>query len=105
MAENLEANKALVRRLYARLQGAGDTAAADEIVADDYVDHSLPGIGEGGRPELYALVAGVRSALPDVAPVVEQAVAEGDLVACRVVARGTHTGTPFPPASRLPGGR
>jgi predicted ester cyclase len=97
MAENLEGNKALVRRLYARLQGAGDTAAADEIVTDDYVDHSLPGIGEGGRPELYALVAGVRSALPDVAPVVEQAVAEGDLVACRVVARGTHTGTPFPP--------
>jgi steroid delta-isomerase-like uncharacterized protein len=97
MAESLEANKALVRRLYASLMGAGDTATADQLVAEDYVDHSLPGIGEGGRAELYALVAGVRGALPDVTPVVEQAVAEGDLVACRVVARGTHSGTPFPP--------
>jgi predicted ester cyclase len=94
---HLEANKALVRRLYERLMANGDVGAAGEIVADDYVDHSLPGNIEGGRTELIGVVQAVRAAIPDIAPTVDQAVAEGDLVAVRVTARGHHTGTPFPP--------
>ena len=97
MNDQLEANKDLVRRLYAVLHGAGDTAAASAIVAEDYVDHDLPGMGQGGRDQLFMLVSGVRAAIPDVHPTVVQAVAEGDLVAARVVAEGTHTGAPFPP--------
>lgn len=94
---DLEGNKQLVRNLYARLMGDGDRSAAAEIVADDYVDHDLPGIGEGGRQELVALVEGVRAAIPDIRPTLPQVIAEGDLVAVRVVASGTHTGAPFPP--------
>ena len=105
MTANLDSNKDLVRRLYATLHGGGDTASAREIVSADYVDHDLPGIGEGGRDELFALVAGVRAAVPDVQPTVVQAVAEGDLVAARVVAQGTHTGTPFPPGIPAAGAR
>jgi predicted ester cyclase len=97
MTDQLEANKDLVRSLYAVLQGAGDTNAASAILAADYLDHDLPGIGEGGREQLFLLVAAVRAAIPDVRPAVVQAVAEGNLVAVRVVAEGTHTGTPFPP--------
>jgi predicted ester cyclase len=97
MSHHLELNKALVRRLYDRLMGNGDVAAAETIVADDYVDHSLPGNVEGGRAELFGLVQAVRAAIPDIAPVVDLAVAEGDLVAVRVTARGHHTGAPFPP--------
>jgi predicted ester cyclase len=105
MTDQLDANKDLVRRLYAVLHGAGDTAAASAIVAPDYVDHDLPGIGEGGRDQLFILVAGVRGAIPDVRPSVVQAVAEGDLVAARVVAEGTHTGDPFPPGIPASGAR
>lgn len=97
MSDQLEPNKALVRRLYDRLMANGDTAAAEAIVADQYVDHSLPGNVEGGRAELFGLVQAVRAAIPDIAPVVDLAVAEGDLVAVRVTARGHHTGAPFPP--------
>jgi steroid delta-isomerase-like uncharacterized protein len=105
MTEDRQADKELIRRLYAVLHASGDTDAASRIVADDYVDHDLPGIGQGGRDELFALVAGVRSAVPDVRPSVVQAVADGDLVAVRVVAEGTHTGTPFPPGIPATGAR
>jgi predicted ester cyclase len=101
----LDSNKELVRRLYATLHGGGDTVAALEIVADDYLDHDLPGIGDGGRDQLFMLVAGVRAALPDVHPTVVQAVAEDDLVAARVIAEGTHTGAPFPPGIPASGAR
>lgn len=97
MSDELESNKALVRRLYDRLMANGDTAAAEAIVADDYLDHSLPGNVDGGRAELLGLVESVRAAIPDIAPVVDVAVAEGDLVAVRITARGHHTGAPFPP--------
>jgi predicted SnoaL-like aldol condensation-catalyzing enzyme len=97
VSHHLEANKALVHRLYERLMASGDVAAAEEIIADTYVDHSLPGMAEAGRAELIGLVQAVRAAIPDIAPTVDQAVAEGDLVAVRITARGHHTGAPFPP--------
>jgi predicted ester cyclase len=105
MTDQLEASKDLVRRLYAVLHGSGDTEAASTILAPDYLDHDLPGIGEGGRDQLFQLVAGVRSAVPDVRPTVVQAVAEDDLVAVRVVAEGTHSGRPFPPGIPASGAR
>jgi predicted ester cyclase len=97
MTGQLESNKALVQRLYERLMANGDVSAAEEVLDPGYVDHSLPGNAVGGRTELIGLVQGVRAAIPDIAPVVDQAVAEGDLVAVRVTARGHHTGAPFPP--------
>jgi predicted ester cyclase len=87
----------LVRRLYGGLMAKGDTAVADEVLAEDYLDHDIPGVGEGGRKELVAAVQAVRAAFPDVAPTLGPILAEGDLVAVRVEAHGSHTGTPFPP--------
>ena len=97
MADTQESNKSIVRRLYDRLMGAGDVATAVGLLADDFVDHSLPGNVEGGRTELIDVVQAVRAAIPDIAPVVDQAIAEGELVAVRITARGHHTGAPFPP--------
>ena len=97
MSQQLEDNKLLVRRLYDRLMANGDVDTAVEIVDDGYVDHSLPGNAKGGRAELIGVVQAVRAAIPDIAPVVDLAVAEGDLIAVRVTARGHHTGAPFPP--------
>jgi predicted ester cyclase len=90
-------NKELVERLYGGLMASGDTAVADEVLADDYLDHDIPGVGEGGRQELVAAVQAVRASFPDIAPALGPMLAEGDLVAVRVEARGTHTGAPFPP--------
>lgn len=96
MNNQLEANKQLVRRLYGTLMARGDTVAADEILATDYVDHDIPGHhGDGGREQLKAAVLGVRAAFPDVKPELFEIFAEGDLVAVRVEASGTHTGQPF----------
>ena len=92
-----QANKELVHRLYNTLMAEGDVAAAHEILAAGYVDHDIPGLGEGGRAELIQAVQGVRAAFPDIKPTLPQTLAEGDLVSVRVIARGTHTGAPFPP--------
>lgn len=97
MSDQLEVNKALVRRLYERLMANGDVGAAEEILDERYVDHSLPGNAEGGRAELLGVVQAVRAAIPNIAPTVDQAVAEDDLVAIRITARGRHTDAPFPP--------
>lgn len=91
-----EANKDLIRRLYSTLMAHGDTAAADEILAEDYVDHDVPGLpGDRGREELKAAVLGVRAAFPDVMPELHEMVAEGDSVSVRVEAGATHTGEAF----------
>jgi predicted SnoaL-like aldol condensation-catalyzing enzyme len=95
--ETAERNKALVHELYGTLMAQGDVEAAQRILADEYRDHDLPGVGEGGRAELIQVVQGVRAAFPDITPTLYETLADGDLVAVRVIARGTHTGAPFPP--------
>jgi predicted ester cyclase/uncharacterized protein YndB with AHSA1/START domain len=93
---NPDANKELVRRLYGTLMAAGDTAAADTVLAMDYVDHDIPGhAGDGGRDELKAAVLGVRAAFPDIKPELYEMAADLDWVAVRVEASGTHSGTSF----------
>src|SRR5260370_9668221 len=83
-----EDNKALVRRLYAEVMGKGNMTEADELLSTQYVEH-LPA-PTPGREGLKQLVMMVRSAFPDIHNTVEDAVAEGDRVAVRIVVRGTH---------------
>ncbi len=85
----------LVRRLYGSLMANGDAAAARRILAEDYVDHSIPGIGSGGREELIAAVQAVRSSFPDIEPELYELLQDRDLVAVRVEAVGSHSGEPF----------
>lgn len=74
----------------------GDTKSADEILAENYVDQDIPGHpGDGSREELKKAVLGVRLAFPDIKPELFEILAQGDLVAVRVEAEGTHTGEPF----------
>jgi predicted ester cyclase len=100
-----ETNKDLVRRLYAGLMARGDTAVADEVVSAAYVDHDLPGIGEGGKKDLIGAVQAVRASIPDISPSLGPILAEGELVAVRVEAGGSHTGVPFPPGVPASGAR
>ena len=102
MTMTQEKNKELVHRLYGSLHAKGDTTAADEILAEDYVDHDIPGHpGDGTREDLKGAVLAVRAAFPDVMPELFETVAGDDMVSVRVEAGGTHTGEPFagiPPA-------
>jgi steroid delta-isomerase-like uncharacterized protein len=78
MDTTLEANKALVRRIYTDMWNQANPAAAREIFAQPQ------------RVEQY--VAGFLSAFPDLQHTVVNMIAEGDQVAARFSARGTHRG-------------
>jgi len=85
-------NKEIVRRFSDELWGRGDFAAADEVLAPDLIEHNpLPGQGPGrdGHKQVVALF---RSAFPDLHVVTEDLVEEGDRVALRWRAEGTHRG-------------
>ena len=86
-------NKALARRWFEELFNKQNLDAADEIVAQDSINHdplltSLPSGPEGTKyvVNLY------HGAFPDAQITVEDQIAEGDRVATRWTGRGTHQG-------------
>ncbi|MFC8798754.1 ester cyclase [Promicromonospora sp. NPDC057138] len=86
--DELEANKALVRRFYAELD-AGNLGAMDELVSSDFVDHDPPPIPDlpAGRDGLKAAFEIFWRSTPGTHEVLDQ-VAEGDLVVTRIRAQG-----------------
>ena len=86
-------NKALVRRLWEGLVGAGDHGLADELLAPDYTVH-FAGNPPMDRDGFLQFLGGLRTAFPDLAVTVEDQLAEGDWVAVRWTWRGTQRG-PF----------
>ena len=85
-------NKALVRRFYEQID-AGNVDAMDELVAEDFVNHSsfpFPGIS----PDRDGLKKAFRI-LWDATPgthEIEDQVAEADKVVTRLTAHGRHEG-------------
>lgn len=87
-----EANKALVRRFYAEID-KGNLAAMDDLVAEDYIDHSpppLPGL-RPGREGLKQAFQMFWKATPGHHQIEDQ-IAEGDRVVTRLTAIGKHEG-------------
>jgi steroid delta-isomerase-like uncharacterized protein len=84
------------RRIIEEIFGGGNYELAHELVAADAVGHDPaqpePTTGPAG---LIEGARGYRDAFPDLRIVVEQAIAEGDYVAIRWTARGTHKGELF----------
>jgi steroid delta-isomerase-like uncharacterized protein len=87
-----DANKALVRRWFAETDN-GNEAIVDELCAPDYVDHSppLPGMAEGNAGVLQANAV-LAAAFPDTVHLIEDQIAEGDMVVTRLRGRGTFLG-------------
>jgi ketosteroid isomerase-like protein len=80
----VEENKALVRRWFENLFNAGDLTVADEITAQDSVNHDptlddLPRGPEGDK-QVVSLYGG---AFPDANITVKEQIAEGDEVVIR----------------------
>jgi steroid delta-isomerase-like uncharacterized protein len=83
--------KSLVRRFYDEV-GAGNLGVIDELIADEFVDHEeFPGL-EPSKDGVKRFFAMLRSAFPDLGMEVREILADGDLVASRVIATGTQRG-------------
>ncbi|HET7367005.1 MAG TPA: ester cyclase [Gaiella sp.] len=88
-----EDNKQLVRRFYEEVWSKGNLDVADEVFASDYVRHDLRPSNPAPGPEGQKQIASAfRAAFPDLRFDVEFVFAEGDYVAGRWTATGTHTG-------------
>lgn len=92
MASVQEANKALVRRVYAEWWNArGNAASVDEMVRPDFIGH----LDNGKVRTIDTLrqdIAVFQSALGGLREEVEDMIAEGDRVAVRYTLYATHTG-------------
>ena len=87
MAKNADGSRRILEEVF----GGGNYDVIDELVATDAKGHDAalpePTIGREGLKEA---ARGYRSAFPDLKLTIEQVVAEGDYVAIRWTARGTH---------------
>ena len=99
---SIESHKALSRRLYEEVFGAGRVDVADEILAETCVSHgpgTPPVVGTQG---IKAQAAVLRGAIPDLRVTLEDQLGDGDRVASRWSASGTHTGALRLPAGAVP---
>ena len=98
-----EDNKAIVERLTRELfNDGGDLDVADELLAEDFVDHT-PAQGSVGDRESYKQRAAVmRGPFSNIRTVSEEIIAEGDLVAERWRSGFTHSAEfmGIPPSGR-----
>lgn len=91
---SIEDNKALVSRFYDKVWNHGNVDLARDLFAEDYVRHDLrPTRAEPGGGGQAKIAADFRRAFPDLAFHVDLMVAEGELVAARWTAEGTHSGS------------
>jgi steroid delta-isomerase-like uncharacterized protein len=88
-----EENKAVARRWFEELFNAGNLEVADEIIAQDHINHdpTLPDIPPGpeGQKQIVNLY---RGAFTNAHISIEEQLTEGDTVVTRWTARGTHQG-------------
>ena len=88
-----EANKALVRRFYEEVWASGNVDFAGEVFTEDYVRHDLRPTAAASGPAGQARIAEqFRRAFPDLEWHVDLVLGDGDLVAARWTAEGTHSG-------------
>ena len=84
-------NKTLVQRWFSEVWNEGRAVAIDEMLADGAVVHGL-GADLHGPAEFKHFHSAYRNAYPDVTIHIDGLVAEGDMVAVRWSASGTHRG-------------
>lgn len=87
-----EENKALVRQAWDEIFNKGNVDAVDEYFAEDAVMSQAPPGVPPDREGFKQLIRPYLAAIPDFRVVFEDQVAEGDKVASRWSASGTHQG-------------
>jgi steroid delta-isomerase-like uncharacterized protein len=86
------ASKELQRRFIDEFQTKGDVGVAEEILADDFVDHTPFGPIPGTKDGVIQLFGMLRAAFPDLRAEVHDMLVEGDKVVTRKTFHGTHQG-------------
>jgi ketosteroid isomerase-like protein len=91
-----EANKELVRRHFEELFNRSNLAAADELMAEDYIEYGVTPFGQAepgrvnGPIAMRRTVQWLLAQYPDLHMTIEAIVAEGDTVAVRMFTEGTQ---------------
>jgi predicted ester cyclase len=99
-----DALKAMYRRWLLEEWGAGDYSVAEELIAEDLVDHNrLPGQPPGRAGDVW-MAKMIRTAFPDAAFQADVVIADGDYVTGRWTMTATNTG-PFELFGLPPTGR
>ena len=83
--------KTTLQRTFDEIVNQGNLDAADELFAEDFVDHGPMG-DVAGREAFKAMVGQWRSGVPDVHCEIENVIVDGDRAAWLVRTTGTHTG-------------
>lgn len=92
------ANKELVRRHVEELWSRRDLAVAEDLLAEDYLEHAVAPFGQAepgrvnGPAAMRETAEWLLAQFPDLHMQIETIVAEGDTVAVRVFAEGTNLG-------------
>ena len=84
---SIEENKATLKRMYDEVWNTGDISKVSELASPDY--HYGDYKGPDGWGQIVSLV---RSAFPDLKYTIDQVIGEGDWLAYRTTAEGTHKG-------------
>ncbi len=85
-----ENNKALVRRFIEEVLNQGNLDAVDELMAPDYLDHTVPAGKYAGREGLKRSLAKQLASSSDLRFRIEEQIAKGEKVITWVIGSGTH---------------
>jgi steroid delta-isomerase-like uncharacterized protein len=99
----LEENKAIARRHFEEVWSKGNITLVDEHIATNFVLHDPSSREVQGTEGYKQYVTIYRTAFPDIHFIVEDQIAEGNKVATRWTATGTHQGElmGIPPTGKL----
>jgi steroid delta-isomerase-like uncharacterized protein len=92
VGDQMEANKAVVRRFLEEFLSCGDPSVADQLLAPDFADHNPSNPNLSGRENVKRSAHNWCAAFPDTRTVVDDVIAESDRVAARWTSTATHLG-------------
>ncbi|MGD9118496.1 MAG: ester cyclase [Dehalococcoidia bacterium] len=86
-----EENKAIFRRVIDEVFNNKDMSVLPELVSPNYVYHGAFGDAKGSEG-LSEIISAYHNAFPDIHATIDEMVAEGNTVACRISIQGTFKG-------------
>jgi predicted ester cyclase len=100
--KSTEENKAIVRRAYIDGMNTRDMGIIEEVFSPEYISHFPGQPPTQGIEPIKAVLQSFFDAFPDIVFKIEDQLAEGDRVATRWSAQGTHQGEwrGFPPRAK-----
>ena len=87
-----EENKALCRRITEEIWNKKNPALSDDLIDANWVMHGTGGMEFKGLEGFKQFFTTFTTAFPDFHVAIDDMVAEGDKVVCRLTTRGTHKG-------------